>query len=198
MKNTLDLNLTPLHLEQVVYHWAIKAILYSILSTVVKGATNLETLQTILNLCIPDKEWVLYFILTRLKFAVWSCVWYLPTQGASERQDDCVRCTKSILSIFIPIAYQLSFTNRKLVPFSNSSQTPLPPPSPPYFSLHYTLPFVSCPHPPKKKNSNNFSTSGIICTMYIDNFSSHCDHKAQKANFGFLWRQKTKVLDKEL
>jgi hypothetical protein len=56
MKNTLDLNLTPLHLEQVVYHWAIKAILYSILSTVVKGATNLETLQTILNLCIPDKE----------------------------------------------------------------------------------------------------------------------------------------------
>ena len=56
MKNTLDLNLTPLHLEQVVYHWAIKAILYSILSTVVKGATNLETLQTMLNSCIPDKE----------------------------------------------------------------------------------------------------------------------------------------------
>jgi hypothetical protein len=33
MKNTLDLNLTPLHLEQVVYHWAIKAILYTVYSS---------------------------------------------------------------------------------------------------------------------------------------------------------------------
>ncbi len=119
--------------------------------------------NTIGAICNPDQAWCANNVL-RIFFCVRSAITIgaggigVPIVLVDYKEDDCVRCTSPI---FIPIAYQLSFTNRKWkycmlpkrrwlhkkinrhrLPRSGTTFEHLPDSQPPHFSLVTTFKLI--------------------------------------------------------